>query len=193
MKIIFPTLNWNICKERTATNTVNSVRKKQCIFFYNHGSLPQNCKRYRESHALFSETFKRKLELLRSTAGRDWKVPRGWRNQDRLSCWQPGKWGERRFAGTRLYRNCQVERKREKVNSWELNWKALQECERQNKENTQKIKTVRTLFQSIHLELSHLSISCQPHTTRPLLIPGSASLKIQRISPKVTAKANEHN
>lgn len=117
-------------------------------FFYNYGSLPQiqNRKRYRESHALFSATFKQKLELLRSMAGRDWKVPRGWRNQDRLSCWQPGKWGERRFAGTRLYRNCQVERKREKVNSWELNWKALQECERQNKENTQKIKTVRTLF-----------------------------------------------
>lgn len=99
----------------------------------------------------FLKTVKQKFELLRSRADRDWKSTKGLKEpgpSELLAAWQVRR---KKFCRNKVIQELSSGKK-EKFNSWEMNWKALEEFERQNKENTQKIeRTVRTHFQSIHL------------------------------------------
>lgn len=152
MKIIFPTLNWNICKD---SNQYNTLCKKKIIYFFS--IIMALCLKYLfakgtdRAMPYFWKTFEQKFELLRSRAGRDWKSTKGLKEpgpSELLAAWQVRR--------KEICRNKVIQElsrgKKEKVNSWDLNTKALEEFERENKENTQEIKrTVRTLFQSIYL------------------------------------------
>lgn len=112
-------------------------------------------------------------------------VPRDWRKQGCWSCWQPHK------RGGRICRNKVIQElssgKREKVNSWEQNWKAPEEFERQNKKEKEGCKNTSEVpirsYPSLHLlsvlyylpPLSHSRFCCSEVPAFSTKVPGHTS------------------